>query len=157
VREGTALPELARAVAERHPDDADAARISELLAKMVEPFDNIQDGVERMRLIARDLRTFARADEQEQAPVDVREGLQSAIRMASNETRYKAKVKSELDEVPWVLANEPRLAQVFLNLLVNAAQAFPEGGSYEGCEIGVRSGLHQDGRIFVEVSDNGSG
>jgi two-component system cell cycle sensor histidine kinase/response regulator CckA len=157
VREGMALPELARSVAERHPDDPDVAKICLQLKKMVEPFEHIQDGVERMRLIAGDLRTFARADGREQSPVDVRAVVQSAIRMASNETRYTATVKSELGEVPWVLANEPRLAQVFLNLLVNAAQAFPDGASPETSEILVATRIDDGGRIVVEVRDNGPG
>jgi signal transduction histidine kinase len=121
VRDSHAVLELGALLAARYPDDADAQRIVFELERAREPFENIRDGIERMRLIARDLRTFARVDDPELTPIDVREVLRSAIRMSSNETRYRASVVTDFAPVPWVMASEPRLAQVFLNLLVNAA------------------------------------
>ncbi|HEX9298224.1 MAG TPA: ATP-binding protein [Polyangiaceae bacterium] len=157
VREGKPVIQLAKTLRLRYPDDADIAGLSATLAKMTEPFINIRDGVERMRLIARDLRTFARADDHDASPVDVHDVLRSAIRMASNELRYRANVVSEFSEVPWVMASEPRLAQVFLNLLVNAAQAFPTGRPLESCEIRVVTSLDSSGQVMIEVRDNGPG
>jgi CheY-like chemotaxis protein len=55
------------------------------------------------------------------------------------------------------MASEPRLAQVFLNLLVNAAQAFPEDGRPGSCDIRISTGLDLRGRVVVEVRDNGPG
>jgi len=77
--------------------------------------------------------------------------------MASNETRYRASVVSDFAPVPWVMASEPRLAQVFLNLLVNAAQAFPEDGRPGSCDIRISTAIDERGRVVVEVRDNGPG
>ena len=80
-----------------------------------------------MRIIVRDLRLFSRADEQVREPVDVRRVLDSSLSMARNEIRHRANVRRDYADVPPVDGNEARLGQVFLNLLVNAAQAMPEG------------------------------
>ena len=77
--------------------------------------------------------------------------------MSSNETRYRAQVETEFGDLPGVAASEPRLAQVFLNVLVNAAQAFPEGRCPQECKIRIVTSQDQDGKIVIEVSDNGPG
>jgi PAS domain S-box-containing protein len=157
MRERQPIVELGSRLAARYPDDADMTRLVAELDKAREPFDNIRDGVERMRLIARDLRTFARVDDHDLASIDVREVLRSAIRMASNETRYRATVVTDFAPVPWVMASEPRLAQVFLNLLVNAAQAFPDDACPGSCEIRIETCIDASGSVVVEVRDNGPG
>jgi PAS domain S-box-containing protein len=156
-REGSPITHLTRALRARYPDDPDAAEMSMRLMKLIEPFENIRDGVERMRVIASDLKTFARSDDQERTPVDVSEVLKSAIRMASNETAHRAAVVTHLCEVPWVSASEPRLGQVFLNLLVNAAQAFAPDGPSEKNQISITTSIDPKNRILVEVSDTGPG
>ncbi len=120
-------------------------------------FDLLQEarkGVERVKVISRDLNVFSRPHERE-APVDVRAVLETAIRMASNQTSQRAQLERAFQEVPRVMANETRLAQVFLNLLVNAAQSIPEGDSSQNA-IRV-STWERDGQVIVEVSDSGSG
>jgi CheY-like chemotaxis protein len=77
--------------------------------------------------------------------------------MASNETRYRASVVTDFVPVPSVMASEPRLAQVFLNLLVNAAQAFPEDCPPGSCDIRISTTVDPEGRVVVEVRDNGPG
>jgi PAS domain S-box-containing protein len=114
------------------------------------------EGAERVRVIVRHLKTFSRADEESLGPVDVREVLETSISMAGNEIRHRARLERELEPVPAVRANEGRLAQVFLNVLVNAAQAMPEGRLEEG-EIRVRSRTDPGGLVVVEVEDTGTG
>jgi signal transduction histidine kinase len=62
----------------------------------------------------------------------------------------------DLQPVPMVKANESRLGQVFLNLLLNAAQAIPDGAAAEH-EIRIRTRTDGLGRVLVEVSDTGRG
>jgi signal transduction histidine kinase len=156
-REGSPIQYGANVLAVRYPDDHDVRQLCLRLARLVEPFDNVRDGIERMRVIARDLKTFARVDDQDRVPVDVCEVLKSAIRMASNETEHRATLMTDLAEVPWVSASEPRLGQVFLNLLVNAAQAFDAEGLPESNWIRVITRQDEGDRVIVEVSDNGPG
>ncbi len=114
------------------------------------------EGAERVRAIVGHLKAFSRADEEQLGPVDVRDVLETSIAMAGNEIRHRARLERELTAVPSVRANEGRLAQVFLNLLVNAAHAMPEDRLEEG-EIRVRSRAEPGGWVVVEVEDTGTG
>jgi CheY-like chemotaxis protein/anti-sigma regulatory factor (Ser/Thr protein kinase) len=81
--------------------------------------------------------------------------LESTLRMAWNEIRHRAKVVKTYGKVPRVDANEGRLGQVFLNLIVNAVQAIPEG-NYDRNEIRVSTRMEQD-QVTISVSDTGAG
>jgi CheY-like chemotaxis protein/anti-sigma regulatory factor (Ser/Thr protein kinase) len=116
----------------------------------------VQEGTERVRGIVRDLKTFSRADDDTSAPVDVACVLDASINLAWNEIRHRATLTREYGEVPPVEANESRLGQVFLNLLLNAAQAIPDG-DVVGHEIRVRCATTEDGMVLVSVSDSGVG
>ena len=87
--------------------------------------------------------------------VDVRRPVESAIRMASHEIRQRARLVPELAAVPRVRASGAHLGQVFLNLLVNAAQAIPIGQpDLHTIQLRLRS----DGlTVVVEVEDSGVG
>ncbi|HUL59519.1 MAG TPA: ATP-binding protein [Anaeromyxobacteraceae bacterium] len=115
-----------------------------------------RDGVDRMRVIIRDLKTFSRADDEGLGPVDLGPVLESCISMAWNEIRHRARLVRDLAAVPPVPGSEARLGQVFLNLLVNAAHAIPEGHA-EGNEIRVSTSHRPDDWVIVEVRDSGSG
>ena len=126
---------------------------------MVEVRDELRDAQEaadRVREIVRDLKIFSRSETESRVPVDVRHVLQSSLRMAHNEIRHRAKLVEQYGKVPPVDANEARLGQVFLNLIVNAAQAIPEGHATEN-EIRVATRLDQDGFVVAEITDTGAG
>lgn len=118
--------------------------------------ENAREAADRVRTIVRDLKTLSRGETDDVAPVDLRRVLEAAVRMASAEIRPRATVVQELAPVPAVRANESRLGQVFLNLLVNAAQAIPEGTSLQH-RITVRTRVADDGGVIAEVSDTGRG
>ncbi len=85
---------------------------------------------DRIKSIVRDLKIFSRADKSDESfrnPVDLKVLLQSTLRMAENETRHRARLIESYGTDATVDANESRLGQVFLNLIMNAAQAIPEG------------------------------
>ena len=98
---------------------------------------------------------FARADTQRAQPVDVNRVITSAINMAWNEIRHRARLERSLGEVAPVEAAEGKLGQVFLNLLVNAAQAIPEGAADRNV-IAVRT-CTDAGQVHVEIRDSGAG
>ena len=112
------------------------------------------DGVSRVRKIMRDLRTFSRVEQSAVVPVLINDVLDVAITMAQGEVRSRARLVKLLDTVPPVLADEGQLAQVFLNLLINAAQATT--GAIQDNEIEVRS-REEDGDVVVSVRDTGVG
>ena len=142
-------------IAEEHRAVAPAlppARSRELDEMTVEA----REGAERVRKIVRSLRAFAGADDEKRVALDVRDVLALSIDLAANEIRHRARLVKELGVVPTVLAAEARLAQVFVNLLVNAAQAIPEGRADEN-EIRVVTRTAADGRAVVEIRDTGAG
>lgn len=79
-----------------------------------------------------------------------------SINMAYNEIRHRARLVKDYGEVPLVLADDARLGQVFINLLVNAAQAIPEG-DWESNEIRLVTSTDVAGNAVIEVRDTGSG
>lgn len=116
-----------------------------------------KDAGDRVRRIVRDLRTLSRPEADPTSPVDIHQVLESVLRLAKNEIVQRAHVVRELAvDARYVLGNEPRLSQVFLNLVMNAVQALPEG-SPEAHEIRVQTHLDPNGRVVVTVSDTGQG
>jgi signal transduction histidine kinase/CheY-like chemotaxis protein len=113
-------------------------------------------GGRRIRHIVRDLKTFSRADEELRTVVDLRALAESSIQMASHEIRHRARLVRDLGPAPAVVANEARLGQVLLNLLVNAAHAIQEGAP-DANEIRVTTRTDGAGRAVVEVADTGAG
>ena len=112
-------------------------------------------GAERVRRIVRDLKTFCRVDEDVREPVNVHRVLEMAINMTWNEIRHRARLVKDFGTVPLIEANESRVVQVFLNLLVNAAQAIPTGATDRN-EIRVVTRT-EGPSVVVEVRDTGGG
>ncbi len=110
-----------------------------------------QEGVGRVRQIVQDLKQFSHVDSQEWQLDDLHKGLDSTLNIVYNEIKYKANVRKEYGELPPVECLASQLNQVFMNLLVNAAQAIDESG-----EIVLRTGV-SDGHVWVEVEDSGKG
>ena len=116
----------------------------------------MRTGGERIRHIVRDLKTFSRPDQDERGDVDLRTLAEASLHMAAPQMCSRARVVRELGPVPIVHANEASLGQVLLNLLVNAAQAIPEGRAGTN-EIRVSTRTDRAGRAVVEVADTGEG
>jgi two-component system NtrC family sensor kinase len=112
-------------------------------------------GAERIRGIVMDLKRFARADESLMGPVDVEKALEFSLSMALPHIRHRAQVERRFLPVPKVLGNEAKLGQVFLNLMLNAADAIPEGDvARHRLTLSTKM---EDDRVVVEVSDTGRG
>jgi len=87
------------------------------------------EGTLRIRDVVRDLKTFARDDDERAEPVNVARAMDMALAMAGNEIRHRARVVTHMDRTCHVLASPGRISQVFLNLVINAAHAMAEGGA----------------------------
>lgn len=111
-----------------------------------------REGVNRVRKIVQDLKDFSRVGaEDEWQWADLHAGLESTLNIVWNELKYKTTVVREYGALPQVHCLPSQLNQVFMNLLVNAAQAIPEKGT-----ITVRTGVQGD-EVWVEVEDSGCG
>jgi signal transduction histidine kinase len=114
-------------------------------------------GCERIRRLVQDVRIFGRSSQAPTNPVDVGEVMTEALAMASIAQVPGLRVVKELQAVPPALADEHGLGQVFLNLLINAAQALKGKGGPAEPVIRVVMAPHSDGRVKVEIQDNGPG
>jgi PAS domain S-box-containing protein len=131
-------------------------RLDVRIVDLTQALADTNHGAHRVRSIVQDLRTFSRGEDVVASLVDVRQVLDSSVRMAAVQIRQRATVVRSYDEdLPKVLANESRLGQLFLNLVVNAAQAMPEGApDANRIEMVART---EGSFVHVEVADTGSG
>jgi PAS domain S-box-containing protein len=114
------------------------------------------EGARRVRNIVRDLKFVSRAPDARRVEVDIVSEVRTAINLSQNEIRHRARLVTRLDPVPTVLSSEGQLGQVFVNLLVNAAQAIPEGHPSAN-EVRISTRVDGDGWAVVEVADTGAG
>jgi hemerythrin-like metal-binding protein len=110
-----------------------------------------QEGLARVKKIVQDLKEFSHVDEAEWQESDLNAGLESTLNVVWAELKYKAEVVREYGNVPPVRCIAAQVNQVFMNMLVNAAQAIEERGT-----ITIRSGSDGD-QAWVEIADTGKG
>ena len=125
------------------------------LDELEEVLAETNEGVNRVRLIVQDLKTFSRGDEEQPTAVDLRRVIDSALALARGELRHRATVVKDVSDAPLVEGSEARFGQVILNLLINAAHAIPQGQPDKN-EIRVILRTENEHAI-VEVKDTGSG
>lgn len=127
------------------------------LGDMAATLRDVQAATSRMARIVADLRTFSRPAEQSSRVIDLAHCVERAIRATSHDIHLRARLRIQFDvSPPPVYADETRLEQVLVNLLVNAAQAIAPG-SADRNEITVSTGADQDGHAVIEVRDTGAG
>lgn len=117
-----------------------------------------QDGARRVVRIVRDLKTFSRrADDEPLIPISLEEALDTASEIAMTQIRHRACLERDYQGSTMVLANRVKLGQVFLNLIVNAAQAIPEDSDPTLHRVRLLTYVGADGTAIAEVRDTGAG
>ena len=114
-----------------------------------------EDGASRMRRIIAELGDYARGVGEEAERVDLAKALGAALKITANEIRHRASLERHIDTGLFITANPNKVTQVFVNLLVNAAHAIPEGGG-DGHRITVEAEGKED-VIEVRIRDTGVG
>jgi signal transduction histidine kinase len=148
--EPEALARLSRA-----EDEADLEYLRERVPAALE---RARDGIERVAAIVRAIRDFAHPPTTVKGPVDVNQSLTNTLIVAANEYKYVADVDTDFDDLPPIVANAGDLNQVFLNLVVNAAQAIEDavGDSGERGRISI-STRNEGDHVVVRIADTGGG
>ncbi|MDP2810736.1 MAG: ATP-binding protein [Rhodocyclaceae bacterium] len=139
------------------PDIAEARReadIGYLRQDIVDLLHESEEGLGRVKKIVQDLKEFSHVNDTTCQQTDLNAGMESTLNVVRNELKYKAEVKKEYGDLPPVNCVAAQINQVFMNLLVNAAQAIPEHGT-----ITVRSGVEgpRGEWVWFEVADSGKG
>jgi signal transduction histidine kinase len=139
-------PVFDRARAVKASKDMDFLRrdIGQLLAES-------ESGLFRVKTIVQNLKDFAHPGDPNWQWADLHTELDASVNIAFIELESKCTVKKAYGVLPKVRCLPTQLNQVFLNLLINAAQAIPEKG-----DITLRTGC-QNGQVFVAISDTGVG
>ncbi|MBI4681676.1 MAG: PAS domain S-box protein [Nitrospirae bacterium] len=122
--------------------------VLEDIGKLIE---ESQEGADRVKKIVQNLKTFSRVDQAENKPADINECIESTLNIVWNELKYKTTVEKEYGKLPLLKCYPQQLNQVFMNLLVNAAQAIEKQGV-----IRIKT-WNGDGSINISISDTGSG
>lgn len=110
-----------------------------------------KDGSDRVRRIVQNLKDFSHVSENEWSWADLHKGLDSTLTIVWHELKYKAEIEKRYGTLPEVCCMPAQINQVFLNLLVNAAQAIEERG-----KILIATGCVED-RVWIEIGDTGKG
>lgn len=150
------LPRLAAKTRDAAHGDPDLEEVTQGLAQCESMLSVAMEGLERVRSIVRDLKTFSRADPVEEVLVDVHHVLDSAINVAQSELRQRCRIERSYGEIAPVRGSTSRLGQVFLNLVVNGAQAIPEAREGGGV-VRITTSTASDGWACIAVSDDGAG
>jgi len=114
--------------------------------------DESREGLIRVRKIVQDLRDFSRSGNQDWAAADLHKGIDSTLNIVANELKYKCTVVKEYADLPEVVCVISQLNQVFLNLLVNAAQAIEKQGT-----ITISTGVADADHVWISIADTGQG
>ena len=148
-------------VIDRLGDEASQAELAQLRRKLKLDYvledsrDLIQEsleGTDRVRRIVQGLKSFARMDDAEMVVANINEQLENTINIVWNEIKYKAVLHRQYGSLPATRCYPQRLNQVFMNLLVNAAQAIEKQG-----EIRVKTWCEERTTICVAITDSGCG
>ena len=110
-----------------------------------------QEGLARVTRIVQDLLNFSHIDQHDWQQANLENGMDSTLNVISNEIKYKAKIIKSYSGLPEIDCFPSQINQVFMNLLMNAAQAIEVKGT-----ITVRTGVSDD-EVWVEVEDTGKG
>ena len=157
------MAEFLQAQAEIFPrkaDDDRALRLAEIrrqlkIEPILEDLPNLLaeslDGVERVRKIVQNLKSFSRIDQSDYSMTDINQCLDDTLNIIWNELKYKCTVKKKYGDLPRTRCYPQQLNQVFMNLLVNAGQAIETKG-----EIVITTRA-RGAEITIAIADSGLG
>jgi two-component system, NtrC family, sensor kinase len=132
------------------------AEVGPELGDVLEALSETAQGALRLKHIVQDLRTLSRKPPEHRARVDVRPVLDNALKLVRGELYLRARLERDFHEVPVVDADEARLSQLFLNVLLNAVQSMDEEGVARNV-LRVAAYTGDEGQVVVEVQDSGRG
>lgn len=126
-------------------------KVDYIISDVNELINESLDGANRVRRIVQDLKSFSRVDQAEKSRTSLNDCLETTINIAWNELKYIATLERRFGDIPEINCNPQQLNQVFLNLLVNAAQSMEQQGT-----ITVTT-WSEPGQVCVSVADTGKG
>jgi signal transduction histidine kinase len=151
----------AEAVTEQSLPSAALEQLKSRILGITAMLQECETGGERIRGTITNLQRLSWKSVAEREPLDMNELLEESASMVSHQIRHRARFTKRLGDTAPVRGNRAALGQVFLNLLVNAAQAIPEGNADQNeiqvtTRIDAASGV-RGAEVVIEVRDSGAG
>ena len=132
-------------------------KIDFILGDLEELFSESKEGLERVTDIIQNLRDFSRVDQSEDCDeYDLNEGIKTTLIVARNELKYDVDIDLQLSDLPQIACHSGQINQVFLNILVNAAQAIKSQERGEKGHVGIRTHATET-HVVCEITDDGPG
>jgi len=129
-----------------------------ILKDMVDLAEESLQGTMRIRNIVKDLKSFSRLDKAELKHVDLNDVLETTLNIIWNKLKYKAEVIKDYEQLPEVKCFPQKISQVFMNILMNAAQAIGEKGVIKIVTRYIKEGHRtEDAKVKIIISDSGKG
>lgn len=125
--------------------------LADILEDVNELLTESTEGLVRVTEIVQNLKSFARLDEASVKEANINDGITATLKVVWNELKYKSEIVTDLGDIPDIRCSPGQLNQVFMNLLVNAAQAIPERGT-----ISIKTEA-SNSEIIISISDTGVG
>ena len=133
-------------------NDKNVAEEAKRIFKIIDETNEvIEMGTERVGLIVKQLKSFARLDEAELKKANIHEGIQQALMLSQHEMGDRISVVKKFGDIPDIRCYPAKLNQVFLNMIINAIQAIPDKG-----KLTISSRLIGN-RIHIKFADTGKG
>ncbi len=158
LRQAAVAGTIPTALLEELQRDLESADLEYLGDEIPKAISQSLNGVERVAAIVRAMKGFAHPGQEQKAAADLNKALCDAVLVASNELKYVADVETHFADLPPVPCHLAGLNQVFLNLLVNAADAIRDVVKETGSKgrIEVRTSRTED-QVMISISDTGAG
>jgi signal transduction histidine kinase len=137
----------------------DVVSVKEGLVSITNMLQECEIGGERIRETVATLQQLSHRPVAERGPLELRALIEESSAMAANQIRHRARFTKRICHEGLVRGNRAALGQVFLNLLINAAQSIPEGDAeHNDIQIFTTNSFGVDGdEVMIEISDSGSG
>jgi len=152
-------PRLPAGPAVGRPPEVDLAEVNACMAEVSGMLEDCRIGGERIRETVSNLQRLSRRGDEKRESIDAQTLIEQSVSMVWNQIRHRARLIKMFGKIPSITGNRARLGQVFLNLLVNATQAIPEGDA-EWNEIRISTTVQAGAtgaEVVFEISDSGKG
>jgi two-component system, NtrC family, sensor kinase len=132
-------------------------KIDFILEDIIALFEESKEGLNRVTTIIRNLRDFSHVDQlSEFAEYDLNQCLKSTLVVSQNELKYNCNIETDFGDIPKIECNSGQLNQVFLNILLNAAQAIGSQERTGNGHIKIKT-FEQNEWVCCQIADDGPG
>jgi signal transduction histidine kinase len=154
--QAAALPDLAEAAA-RFDETATRSKVGRLLTEIPDAVAESLDGIAQIARIVLSMKEFSHPGATAKTATDINRSLESTLTVCRNNWKHAAEIERDFDpDLPPVICHAGELNQVFLNLILNAAQAIESSGKPLPGRIAISTRRVGEG-VEIRFADSGTG